>query len=157
MFDDVKKRIEEEIGEDLLAHDLEIIEFSIQYRNRTAAIVLLLDHEEGGIKLEECLHFNKKISALIEKDVLIGGEYTVEVSSPGLDRPLKTERDFMRVRGKKVKVHLKQMVENKLEHDGSVQDVDHDKVTIATDVKPVTIPLGLIQKAVQIIGDDYGK
>jgi len=153
MFDDVKKRIEDEIAEDLRSYNVEIIDFSIHYRNRTAAIVLLLDHEDGGINLEECMHFNKKITALIENEVLIGGEYTVEVSSPGLDRPLRTERDFMRARGKKVKFHLKQMVENKLEHDGSVQEVDHDKVTIATPVKSVTIPLGLIQKAVQIIGE----
>ena len=153
MFEDIKKRIEDEIAEDLRNHDLEIIDLSLHHRNRTVAIQLLLDHEDGGITLAECAYFNKKINMLIENETLLGGEYTVEVSSPGLDRPLRTERDFMRVRGKKVKFHLKQMIENKLEHDGSVQAVDHDTVTIATTLKSITIPLGLIQKAVQIIND----
>ena len=158
MFEDIKKRLEDEIAEDLRDRDLEIFDFVIQHRNRVVAIEVLLDHENGGIKLAECAYFNKKINALIEKEALLTGEYTVEVSSPGLDRPLKTERDLRRVRGNKVKFHLKQKVENKLEHDGSVIDVDHDKVTISTGLKSITIPLGLIQKAVQIIEENaHGK
>jgi len=153
MFEDVKKRIEDEIAEDLKFYNLEIFDFSIHFRNRTAAISLLLDHEEGGINLDECMHFNKKISNLIEKEGLLGGEYTVEVSSPGLDRPLQTQKDFVRVRGKGVKVHLKRMIEGKLEHDGVVQEVGQDHVVVAIAKKTIIIPFGVIQKAVLIIGE----
>lgn len=151
MFEDVKKRIEEEIAGDLKFYALEVIDFSINYRNRTVAIVLLLDHHEGGISLDECAHFNKKIGDLIEREALLGAEYTVEVASPGLDRPLKTSRDFARARGKRVKFHLKQMIEGKLEHDGVIQEVGHDNVVITIGGKTVIVPFGLIQKAVILI------
>ncbi|HLF18068.1 MAG TPA: ribosome maturation factor RimP [Candidatus Omnitrophota bacterium] len=151
MFEDVKTRIEEFLAPILEEHDLEIVDFTIHHHNRTVAVLMILDHYEGGITLDECSRVNKKVSLFIESESLFEGDYTIEVSSPGLDRPLKTHKDFTRVKGRMVKFHLSKIVENKLEHDGVVSEVTADGVTIHTHVKELVIPLAIIQKAVQII------
>jgi ribosome maturation factor RimP len=61
---------------------------------------------EGGITVGDCARISKEISTLIEAKDILQHEYVLEVSSPGLNRPLKRERDFQRAVGKKIKVKM---------------------------------------------------
>ena len=58
----------------------------------------------GGIGLDDCQEFSEEFGKILDKESVINGSYILEVSSPGLDRLLKKERDFIRERGKKVDV-----------------------------------------------------
>jgi len=151
MFEKAKERISEVIAPALKKYNLEVFDISIKRHGNTIAVILIVDHSEGGIMIDECSHINKLISRFLEEENVLEGDYTVEVSSPGLDRSLKTLMDFKRVRGKKVKFHLTQAIENKLEHDGIIKNTEADAVTVDIKQNTVTIPLILIQKAVQII------
>jgi ribosome maturation factor RimP len=77
----------------------------ITYRREGGKFVLriILD-KDGGITLDECTGLNNELSGLLDKDNVIEEEYTLEVSSPGLDRKLKKDEDFVWAVGKRVKV-----------------------------------------------------
>ena len=151
MFEDVKVRITTVIGPTLRSLDLDIFGFSIKRNGRVAAVRLFIDHENGGVNIDECTAVNKEISRLIEEEGLIEGDYTVEVSSPGMDWPLRTQRDFNRAKGYCVKFHLKEKVGNKLEHDGVINEVKEDHIVVEIKESVLKIPFTVIQKAVQII------
>lgn len=144
-------RIKEIIQPSIEALDLELIELKVHQRQNVKAVVVIVDRLEGGITIDECSHINRQLSENLEVDQLIQRDYTIEVSSPGLDRPLKTDQDFIRVKGRIVKFHLKETVENKLEHDGVVQSVEGQNVIINSKSKLLVIPLANIQKATQLI------
>ena len=102
--------------------------------------------------LAECTRLNQKVTEAIDQQNLIGQRYLLEVSSPGLDRPLRTPRDFLRVMGRPVKFFLSQPVQGKLEHQGIVKQITDQEVLMETQTTQIAIPLNLINKAQQIIG-----
>ena len=130
---------------------VEIVEINIRRQGRAIMVEVLADKKKGGITIDECTVINKQLSQKIEEENFIEDDYWIEVSSPGLDRPLKTEKDFMRVIGKKVRFHLSDFLENKKEYEGVIREVAGRNVFIKTKVKPLTIPLDKIVKATQII------
>ena len=73
--------------------------------------------------------------------------YTLEVSSPGLTRPLKKREDFARHRGKLCKIVTKERIEDKTEFKGKIVDVTDDKVEIKGKIDVFTIPICAIKKA----------
>ena len=116
----------------------------ITYRREHGGMVLrLLVNKEGGITLDECTYLNEEIGKMLDEKDIIPEKYMLEVSSPGLDRPLKTRRDFERVIGEKIHIHTFEPVNDKRDHEGTVNSVDDEKVTI-DDVK---IRLDKIAKA----------
>jgi len=151
MRDKLIEQIEGLITPSIREFSLELIELNIKHKNKTAVFDILMDRPDGGITIDECASINKKISGVIEASGLFNDDFIVEVSSPGLDRPLKTIRDFRRVIGCLVRFHLIQQVENKIEHHGVVVEVDRDEVVIKKKDEVISIPLQYIHKAVQII------
>ena len=128
----------------------ELIELDMKHRGKTVVIDIVADRP-GGITVGECTFINKKVDRQIEKKQWFGEDYIVEVSSPGLDRALKTPKDFSRVLGREVRFHLLEEVEGKVEHLGEVVEVKEDGILIKTKDKTITIPFGDISKAVQVI------
>jgi ribosome maturation factor RimP len=151
MFELAIERIASHLAGLLSELELEVFEFTVQRHGRTIALVMLVDHQDGGVTIADCTLVNKAITRLIDEENLLEGDYTVEVSSPGLDRPLKTAQDFRRILGAPVKFHLKEKLENKLEHDGIVKDVTGESVVVDIKSSTLYIPFVAIQKAVQII------
>lgn len=129
----------------------ELVDFNIRRQGKTVHVEIAADKEKGGITIDECTAINKRVSRYLEDNPLISDDYVVEVSSPGLDRPLKTEKDFKRVLNLEVRFHLNDFIEGKKEHAGVVEEVNEVYVKVATKQKNINIPLSSIQKAIQII------
>ncbi|MFH0940573.1 MAG: hypothetical protein V1840_01810 [Candidatus Omnitrophota bacterium] len=123
------------------------------YRNNEGALILeaLADRAEGGINLAECARFNAELGAIAEDNASISTRYTLEVSSPGIDRPLVAVADFKRVIGRKVRAFLKEPYDGKIEHLGSVESVGTDTIAIKTEDKTIMIPLEKVNRAKQVI------
>ena len=103
----------------------------ITYRRESAGMTLrLLVDKDGGITLDDCTDINGAIGNILEENDVIYEKHTIEVSSPGLDRPLKTRRDFERAIGKKIHVHTYEPVNDKRDHEGTVSSVDDEKVVL---------------------------
>lgn len=110
-------------------------------RGRTQLVRIVADRE-GGIDLDTCARVSDEVSRLLDAEDPIQGRYTLEVTSPGLDRPLRTPTDFRRNLGHKVRVVLARE-----QHEGTVKEVQEDSVTIATQRGEVRIPLADVAKA----------
>ena len=106
-----------------------IIEITLKKRNEVFILSLLTD-KPGGITVGECTILNKRISRFIEQRKLIIGRYSLEVSSPGLDRPLKEVKDFKRLKGKIVDIWLSEPVDGQNFISGNIQQAGEETVNI---------------------------
>ncbi len=88
--------------------------------------------KEGGITVDDCEVVSRELSDLLDKEDFIEDSYILEVSSPGLDRPLKKEKDFARSIGKDVEIRLFRAVDGCKEYKGTLISYDRDTVTIGT-------------------------
>lgn len=131
--------------------DIELVDLDVKKPRHGWVVEVLADKEEGGISLDECAAVNKRIAHLLDENGVLGENYELYVSSPGLDRPLKTQKDFKRVLGRAVRFHLKEPVGAKLEYAGEIRAVEDQGVIVRTKEKELTLDFGNIQKAVQII------
>ena len=84
----------------------------------------------GGITVDDCEIVNRELGDLLDRDDFIDDSYILEVSSPGLGRPLKKERDFVRSEGEEVEIRTYRMVEKQKEFRGLLKAWDKDTVTI---------------------------
>ncbi len=93
-----------ELAEPLLASlGMELVEVEYRREGREMILRLFLDRE-GGVSLDDCAAASRELSALLDVEDFIPGHYTLEVSSPGLNRPLKKESDYRKYQGRLVKV-----------------------------------------------------
>ncbi len=152
MIEEHDKQFIQKAVEDIVSElSLELVDLLMKKTRSTVIIDVLADRINGGITVEECSQINKRINAMIEESELFNGDFIVEVSSPGLDRPLKTSKDFMRVKGKRVIFYLNDFIERKKEHSGEIINVDEADIRVKLKDQEIKIPLTLINKAVQII------
>ena len=89
--------------------------------------------KEGGITIGDCETISRALSDLLDKEDYISENYILEVSSPGLDRPLKKDKDFARSIGKDVEIRLFKAIDRQKEFVGVLRDYDAQCVTIETD------------------------
>ena len=87
----------------------------------------------GGITVDDCEVVNRELGDLLDRDDFIDDSYILEVSSPGLGRPLKKERDFIRSKGEEVEIRTHRMVDRQKEFRGVLKAWDKDTVTIETE------------------------
>lgn len=105
----------------------------------------------GGVNLEDCQLVSEKIGEKLDQIDIIDVSYYLEVSSPGLDRPIKTDKDIIRNLGKEVEINLYKAVEGKKHFEGMLKDYDENTVTIQLEENNVVIPRELISLMRQII------
>ena len=132
---------------------IELVEL-IFSRTGPGWLLRLLVDKEAGINLQECAALNKRIGFLLDNQDIIKNRYVLEVSSPGLDRPLETKKDFLRCMDKTVRFFLNELIEAKLEWAGRIQQADDEAVTIVSQDKIIRIPFLKINKAKQIISNN---
>ena len=127
MCDKLTKQIEALIMPYIGELSVDLVELNVKHRGKTVVIDIVADRP-GGITIGECTFITKKVDREIEKKQLVSEDYVVEVSSPGLDRALKISKDFSRVLGRKVRFHLLEVVEGKIEHLGEVVEVKENEI-----------------------------
>lgn len=109
---------------------------------------LFLDKEgDEGIDLDDCELISRKFSDILEEKDPITQAYRLEVSSPGIERPLKRTKDFQRFQGEKVQVKTFSEVEGKKQFIGILQETTEETVTLDVDGTSIAIPRKQIGKA----------
>lgn len=86
--------------------------------------------KEGGINIDDCVLISRALEKKLDEEDFIKDPYILEVSSPGLGRPLKKDKDFKRNIGKKVELKLFKAINKQKEFEGILQDFDQDQVTL---------------------------
>ncbi len=112
------------------------------FRAGSRSILRICIDSPAGVTIADCERASNEISVLLDVENFLGGRsYVLEVSSPGIDRPLKTERDFRRILGKEVTVHLKEPVNGKSHCRGVVISCENNALDLDCDGAAVTLSL----------------
>jgi ribosome maturation factor RimP len=90
------------------AEGLELLAAEWAGPDRGGVLRLIIDRPQGGVSHRDCQAVSEQVGAILDVEDLVPGRYTLEVASPGLDRKLYSPADFVRFRGRRVKVRLKQ-------------------------------------------------
>ncbi len=126
---------------------LEIVEMQIRPQGKSLVIEILVDKPGGGVTIQECAILNRRIGNALEAENVIAGQYLLEVSSPGLDRPLKTRSDFSRGLHKEIKFFLTEPIEEQWEYLGKIVKVSDEEVVIEVKGRQTLLPFSKINKA----------
>lgn len=101
----------------------------------------------GGVNLDDCARVSREISVLIDVKDLVPESYVLEVSSPGLNRRLKKEKDFVWAMGKKVKVRMKDPLKGRRNFAGRLEDMKEGMIVVALDQGRTELLIQDIEKA----------
>ncbi len=135
-------------------HGLEL--FDVQFRREAYGMVLRVQIDRPGpaataeecVSVQDCSHVSRDLSALLDVEDFIPVAYTLEVSSPGLDRPLRGRADFERFSGRRAKVVMREAVDGQTFFRGRLAGVDADYALIdGEDGRQHRVPLGLVTRA----------
>lgn len=91
---------------------------------------IMAERADGGIEVEDCAEISRQVSAVLDVEDPIEGEYTLEVSSPGIDRPLTRLKDFERWDGYEARLETAEMIDGRRRFKGVLQGVEEDEVLI---------------------------
>ena len=105
-----------------------------------------IDHPDG-ITVDDCADVSRQVSAVLDVEDPISGSYVLEVSSPGLDRPLVKPADFERFRGSLVKVRTREAVLGRKNFTGLLSEASGSNVVVEVDGEPYEINVANIEKA----------
>jgi ribosome maturation factor RimP len=133
---------------------MELIELKVNGHKNDVLIQITADKPNGGINIRECAILNKSLVAAIEQESLLPPEiFSLELSSPGLDRPLVTHRDFMRSKGRELHFWFTGPVgiDAKKEAQGILADVRENELIIDVHGTPLAVPLSTVIKGLLVI------
>ena len=140
-----------ELSEPILAAEgAELVEMSC-HRHGGQGIIRLLVDKVGGVTIQECATLNQLIGKALDASGGLTASYTLEVSSPGLDRPLSSRRDFERALGEDVELELTEPVEESRRVKGMLLAVQESAIVLKMPTANLTIPMGQIRLAKKVI------
>ena len=146
----VTQSVTELIEPGLLAKGLELVDVEFKKEGKNWVLRIYIDRE-GGVTLEDCQKVSRLVGDLIEVEDVIEPVYTLEVSSPGLNRVLKKEKDFLKYSGKKINVQCHTPMDGRKKFTGILTDFIDQSIHLEVDGKQHTIPLNLVAKANLVI------
>ena len=125
---------------------MEIVDITFRREQQGLVLRILADKPEG-IKVSDCEEFNSFLSEALDKEDAIRDRYILEVSSPGLDRPIKTDRDFERAMGRVLEITTFEAIDDRKTHDGKLIGMDKDNIVIESGIVSTVIPKNKIALA----------
>ena len=146
----ITQSVTELIEPGLLAKGLELIYVEFKKEGKSWVLRIYIDRE-GGVTLEDCQKVSRLAGDLIEVEDVIEPVYTLEVSSPGLNRVLKKEKDFLKYSGKKIYVQCHAPMDGRKKFTGILTGFIDQSIHLEVDGQHYTIPLNLVAKANLVI------
>ena len=120
---------------------------------RKPTLQVMAERPDGSMSVDDCAKLSRELSVLLDVEDPITGEYMLEVSSPGIDRPLTRRKDFERWLGFDAKVELQFAVDGRRRFRGVMQTLDGDTLTLDTEEGTVALSLGDVSKAKLVMTD----
>jgi len=133
---------------------LETVDVQVAGESQRTVLRILVDRPEGGITVEECAKVNEALSRQLDLYDFFPHAYTLEVSSPGLDRPLRTDEEFRRFAGRRAEVLTGEPVGGQRRFRGMLLGVVGDAVVMQVDQRQLAIPKEQIQQARLVVEMD---
>ncbi len=124
----------------------ELIELELRTGGRNGLMRLFIDAPEG-IGLDDCESVSRQVSTVLDVEDPIPGNYTLEVSSPGLDRALTKPAHFQRFTGEDVRIKLRAPVDGRRNFRGALRAADEDSIEVEVDGQSHTLAIAAIASA----------
>jgi ribosome maturation factor RimP len=143
------KRITELSEEAAAGSNVEIVEVDLRGSGKARLLRVYID-KPGGVQHGDCEYISGRLSALLDEQDAVPGEeaYTLEVSSPGVERKLQRPRDFERALGQKIRISLREPMETRRLLEGKLAAFTGDTLEVETAPGKLTqVPLKSVQKA----------
>jgi ribosome maturation factor RimP len=140
--DERQLQIEEVVQPVLLDHGLTLVDLEFRPRRPRGVLRLFVD-KPGGVGIDDCQRVSREVGDVLDASALIEEAYDLEVSSPGLDRQLRKDREFRWALGKRVRCWLAGGEEFR----GRLADVDDARLTLDRDGERVELPRDRVTKA----------
>jgi ribosome maturation factor RimP len=130
--------------------------FDVQFRREAGGMVLRVQVDRPGpaataeesVSVEDCAAVSRDLSAVLDVEDVVPAAYVLEVSSPGLNRPLRTAEDFRRFAGRRAKVVMREMVDGQSFFKGRLEGVaEHEVLIVTDDERRHRVPLAVITRA----------
>ena len=134
----------------------ELVGCDLSPQGRLVVFRIFIDGHEGkkGVTIDDCSRVSRQVSAMMDVEDPIQGRYTLEVSSPGIDRPLFELKQYLRFVGSRIKIRLHAPIDRRRQYKGILKRVEGEDIYLLEDEtdKEVAIPFSAIEKA-NVIGD----
>src|SRR5436305_1210081 len=130
--------------------------FDVQFRREGSGMVLRVRLDRPGsaasaeesVSVEDCAHVSRDLSAILDVEDVVPTAYVLEVSSPGLDRPLRRADEYRRFSGRRAKLVMREAVDGQMFFKGRLAGIDANDVLIETDdTRTHRVPLSVITRA----------
>ena len=152
---ELERRIAAMIEPSLEGMGYELVRVLIQGRERPVLQIMAERKDGAGMTVEDCADISRQISALLDVDDPIEGHYSLEVSSPGIDRPLTRPKDYETYAGFEAKLETSEPVEGRKRFRGKLLGLDeHGCVKLAADGVEWAVPLTMVKGAKLVLTDD---
>ncbi len=145
-FEKLLEEIRQVVEPILQSQGLEQVDQEYQRESRGWVLRIYLDRE-GGVTLDECTEVSREVGAVLEVKDFIPNPYVLEVSSPGLTRPLKKPEDFEKYRNRLVKIKLYEPLEGRKNFKGTLLGLEDERVLMDVEGRVYELPLQGIAKA----------
>ena len=153
-FGDIVEQVRALAARVASSYGLEV--FDVQFRREATGMVLRVRLDRPGpsataedsVSVDDCARVSRDLSAMLDVDEIVPTAYTLEVSSPGLDRPLRHADDFRRFTGRRAKLVMRDAVDGQKFFKGTLAGVEDDDVLIdETEGRRHRVPIGVITRA----------
>jgi ribosome maturation factor RimP len=132
----------------------EIVRVLVMGSHRTVVQVMIERVDRRALSVEECAEVSRTVSAILDVEDPISGSYTLEVSSPGIDRPLTRPEHFDRFAGFEAKLETRSAIDGRKRFRGRLLGLAGDHVRIVTETGELALPLTDLQRAKLVLTDD---
>ncbi|AGQ37822.1 TPA: ribosome maturation factor RimP [Mannheimia haemolytica] len=142
----LEQKLEDLVLDSIEALGFELVGIECQRAGRFLTVRLYID-KEGGVTIDDCSDVSRQVSAIFDVEDPIADKYNLEVSSPGLDRPLFTVAHYERFIGQDVVIHLRIPMFDRRKWQGKIKQVEGDFITLTVENEDCQFAFGNIQKA----------
>lgn len=143
----IKTTLEELVAPLVADLGYEFVGLEYQSNPKHRLLRIYIDRDDGGVNLDDCERVSREVSALLDVEDPINGQYSLEVSSPGIDRPLFTPEQFASFRGEQAKVQLHAPENGRRKLRGVIVRVEGNTLTVAENGLETEVSIDNIQKA----------
>jgi ribosome maturation factor RimP len=146
MRPEITSRIEEIAQRVATSEGIEVVEVEVKGGGKNQFVRISIDKPEG-VSHADCELISQQVGTILDVEDVVPGHYTLEVSSPGLERKLLKPRDFERFQGKKAKVTLRAPVENQRHWEGTLAGFADGVVSLEAAGREIRFPFEQVEKA----------
>ncbi|MEM6488026.1 MAG: ribosome maturation factor RimP [Pseudomonadota bacterium] len=121
---------------------------------KRATLQIMAERADGTMEVEDCAQLSRAVSAVLDVEDPIAGAYTLEVSSPGIDRPLTRLQDFDRWEGFEARLETEELIEGRKRFKGILAGIEDDEVLIEIDEGTIGLKFDWLADAKLVLSDD---